>query len=542
VWGAFQGLSSDTPVSVDISVLGRHSSTVRFAHLACSENRALLVTDCNEIILLNDADGDERESQVDSGRRSDIRRPEDSADDADEQRSTDNESDDDRSRDLLRVDSRQESDLNMLSQRSSSSYLSAGGAASHRRISIVITMPDVSSINLHSTKPVKLSNPADTLRPYSLLHAELIHCDVDVRKVRMSDTSILLVDSDNICHEVLRSRMDPSLREVRRIPGIDEPVCDICMSDYHSLFLTVAGNVYASGTNEFGALGLPIRGTIHTPQLVRFFRDHSLKVRAIACGTYHSLFLSDNAMFSCGSNDDGQCGWSRRAHVRWLPTRVHLGKDPFMQVTAHGICSYVWTRDMLCRVEYDVLVPVSKRISRCKLLAFAIGSMHRLVLAEYPQPKRSGPEDMKIGRHDMLDVEQEREEGKNQRVHASPPRKHFTQDGAAKDKAGTATLPLEPMLFACTPEQIMQSCTALLETTRVTHPALFRDLETQGLRSGVDRKYGVYSSDVYTRFSSETDERTQEHSFRKSMGEMLRFQETEFARSVDRASKAVSGK
>jgi alpha-tubulin suppressor-like RCC1 family protein len=92
-------------------------------------------------------------------------------------------------------------------------------------------------------------------------------------------------------------------------------ITKIACGYYHSLFLTNDGHVYSCGYNYFGQLGLNSTNNQEAPQLIQTYYDYGnavkdeIKISKIAGGSFHSLFLTNEGhVYSCGYNYYGQLG------------------------------------------------------------------------------------------------------------------------------------------------------------------------------------------------------------------------------------------
>lgn len=99
---------------------------------------------------------------------------------------------------------------------------------------------------------------------------------------------------------------EPTL--IERLLGCE--VVQVACGEYHSLYLTEGGQVYSSGKNVEGQLGVGDRRSHpHEPHLIEALEGH--KVIQVACGDFHSAALtSAGSLFTWGSGLYGQLGHS----------------------------------------------------------------------------------------------------------------------------------------------------------------------------------------------------------------------------------------
>ncbi|CAK6432981.1 unnamed protein product [Pipistrellus nathusii] len=102
---------------------------------------------------------------------------------------------------------------------------------------------------------------------------------------------------------VLDSTPTPQLLE--QLSGI--PVAQISAGEAHSVALSMSGNVYSWGRNDFGQLGLGHTHNEEFPSLIEAL--DSQKVEFLACGGSHTALLTkDGLLFTFGAGKHGQLG------------------------------------------------------------------------------------------------------------------------------------------------------------------------------------------------------------------------------------------
>ncbi|XP_022646892.1 uncharacterized protein LOC111244265 isoform X1 [Varroa destructor] len=120
-------------------------------------------------------------------------------------------------------------------------------------------------------------------------------------------------------------------------------VTQVACGTMHTLFLTDHG-VFASGASNFGqlGLGLEVRRSQH-PQLVEAFHEHSVK--QVVCGAYHSMALTHAGKVFCwGWGVHGQLGQGS-TNDYFLPAAVKGFPATPIQVGAGGAHSIVLCHD-----------------------------------------------------------------------------------------------------------------------------------------------------------------------------------------------------
>src|SRR3990167_1363675 len=90
-------------------------------------------------------------------------------------------------------------------------------------------------------------------------------------------------------------------------------ITDVSAGYYHTLFLDTQMNVWATGYNAYGQLGLENADThIYSPEKLNL----SVAIKQAEAGNYHSLLLDTNGqVWACGHNTYGQLAVKHLSHV-----------------------------------------------------------------------------------------------------------------------------------------------------------------------------------------------------------------------------------
>ncbi|XP_077262856.1 X-linked retinitis pigmentosa GTPase regulator [Temnothorax americanus] len=104
---------------------------------------------------------------------------------------------------------------------------------------------------------------------------------------------------------------------------IPEPVKEISAGYYHSVFLTESGLIYVCGESESGKLGININFSTQVAPKQMQLPATALHV---ACGGHHTLILAENGNIYCsGSNASGQLGMGTNVNEIHTPKLLSRG-------------------------------------------------------------------------------------------------------------------------------------------------------------------------------------------------------------------------
>jgi alpha-tubulin suppressor-like RCC1 family protein len=117
------------------------------------------------------------------------------------------------------------------------------------------------------------------------------------------------------------------------------------MSGYAHVFaLTDRGRVFCHGYSYHGECGINKRVEINEAMLVPFFEENGIVVSQIACGMFHTLFMTSNRhIYVTGKNIEGALGLGESVENVIVPTRVDLNGVIPTGVQCGGKCSFVTT-------------------------------------------------------------------------------------------------------------------------------------------------------------------------------------------------------
>ena len=114
----------------------------------------------------------------------------------------------------------------------------------------------------------------------------------------------------------------------------------------HTMFLTDDGNVYGVGKNNYNQLGYSSSNSDQsTPRYLSWFNDNSIVISQIACGGYHTMFLTDNGnVYGVGSNSNYQLGYSSSTANQPMPRYLSWFREGGNNITISQIaCGYNYT-------------------------------------------------------------------------------------------------------------------------------------------------------------------------------------------------------
>uniref|UniRef100_F6RHY4 HECT and RLD domain containing E3 ubiquitin protein ligase 5 n=1 Tax=Macaca mulatta TaxID=9544 RepID=F6RHY4_MACMU len=159
-------------------------------------------------------------------------------------------------------------------------------------------------------KPFEYDYSMKHLRSESILQEKKIiqiTCG-DYHSLALSKGGELFAWGQNLHGQLGVGRKFPSTTTpqiVEHLAGV--PLAQISAGEAHSMALSMSGNIYSWGKNEFGQLGLGHTESKDSPSLIEALDNQ--KVEFLACGGSHSALLTqDGLLFTFGAGKHGQLG------------------------------------------------------------------------------------------------------------------------------------------------------------------------------------------------------------------------------------------
>ncbi|XP_065835558.1 probable E3 ubiquitin-protein ligase HERC4 [Oscarella lobularis] len=138
------------------------------------------------------------------------------------------------------------------------------------------------------------------------------------------------------------------------------PIAQVAAGGFHSVALTISGNVFSWGKNDFGQLGLGDTLGRCTPTWIKMMKDHD--VCYVCCGGDHTALLTknDGRLFTFGSNGNGQLGHDF-GHSHVVPKQV-------MELMGNSVVQ------VACGRQHTIALIDSN----CRIYAFGLGGSGQL--------------------------------------------------------------------------------------------------------------------------------------------------------------------
>ncbi|KAH9518439.1 Serine/threonine-protein kinase Nek8, partial [Bulinus truncatus] len=176
-----------------------------------------------------------------------------------------------------------------------------------------------------TTSPKQVFIPEDS-------HPCSVHCGMDC-SVLLTLEQRLLCSGSNRCNKLALDKTEDtsesiieeatSFTPILSTPIANLPIKMVALGTSHSAIITVDGQCYSSGSNQFGQLGLETEPGNRKPKLVSSLQD---KIVLVSCGDIFTVVVSeDNKVFTWGKSSRGRLG--RPVEDSHLPKPVPFPKD-----------------------------------------------------------------------------------------------------------------------------------------------------------------------------------------------------------------------
>ncbi|EKX43856.1 hypothetical protein GUITHDRAFT_110306 [Guillardia theta CCMP2712] len=162
--------------------------------------------------------------------------------------------------------------------------------------------------------------------PQSDLDGRCVSLNVLLAMLRVCEQTVYAFGSGGHGRLGLGEETDKILQPTRIHGLLSYSVMMASAGDYHSLFLTSEQEVFATGSNQFGQLGLAWTGREDRKRYVlspvRMEAMVGVEVVHVTAGSLHSLLVGrEGDVFACGCNFNGQCGGGDKSALE-APTKI----------------------------------------------------------------------------------------------------------------------------------------------------------------------------------------------------------------------------
>jgi len=174
---------------------------------------------------------------------------------------------------------------------------------------------------------VQAETPAavKTLRTNNIVQMAASHASIgQAHSLALAADGGVLAFGTSSCGALGLEHVTQSLPEPIRLT-YTVPMIQVACGARHSAFLAETGEVYATGDNRHGQLGVPeFKGFTGVLQKV----ENIPKMRLIACGDTHTLgVVATGGVYSWGGNSSGQCGINSTLDA-FTPKQIHFPLVP----------------------------------------------------------------------------------------------------------------------------------------------------------------------------------------------------------------------
>lgn len=182
----------------------------------------------------------------------------------------------------------------------------------------------------------------------------------------------------------LGSELGATMISTPRLVDIKVQMKDVVCGSAHTLLLSVDGNVYTFGWNQFGQCGVDpvVMGDVHVPTLIK----GTEKIYLINAGFAHSAIVTkvDAQLFTFGNNENGQLGLGNETNQNKPIKVVHFHRDS--KYSTYSVidvdCGNLHTLALIVPVCFQEYQERKSLIRRMKCGILVLEKFARLVLMQ----------------------------------------------------------------------------------------------------------------------------------------------------------------